>query len=436
MARIVRPVRYTFVSSALARPLEPAPPRAAVAPVRRAELLVLLILATATAYVDWRIAQAWSWSPAWITAWLGLTLSAVAAAVFWLQATEVAAAFSVLSLYAGPIIAAIVRLQVVSSPVALIGDGALQTQQAGDLLLRGIDPYGADYAALGLGRTPWSEPFPNPALHHTVFWPGQFLLPLPLQALFQALFHWWDQRVFLLLAAAAIWILLRLLMPGMPGRAAALAFFLVPGHSLVAVLGDNDLAMLALLLGALFAAQRRRFLLMGVLLGVAVATKQHALLAAPFVVWWALARGAGLQDLARSVVAATATVAAVLLPFLLWNPHAFIQDTIVFVTGSGPEAYPINGFGLSAILLSAGVIHGSRDAFPFAPIEAVVGVSLWVFGYFWIRARRQLPDVLALSGLAALLVLFVSRYFHDTHLLLGLELLGAGLIGRLRVLQP
>jgi hypothetical protein len=131
-----------------------------------------------------------------------------------------------------------------------------------------------------------------------------------------------------------------------------------------------------------------------------------------------------------------ATLAAVLLPFVLWNPSAFVQDTIVFVTGGGAEAYPINGFGLSAILLTAGVIHGSRDPFPFAPIEAVVGIALWALGYAWIRARRQLPDVLVFSGLTVLLVLFVSRYFHDTHLLLGLELVGAGFIGRLRVLQP
>jgi hypothetical protein len=399
-------------------------------------MLLLLVLAVPTAYVDWQIVQAWSWSPAWRASWLGLTLVAAIAGVVWLERRELVAALLVASLYAVPIIGAIVRLRLVPTPVALIGDGALQTQQAGDLLLHGVDPYGADYAALGLGRTPWAEPFPNPALHHTVFWPGQFLLPLPLQALSQTLLHWWDQRVFLLLAAVAIWIVLRLLLPGMAGRAAAGAFFLVPGHSLVAVLGDNDLTMVAVLLVALLAAQRRRFLMMGVLLGLAVATKQHALLAAPFIVWWALAKDASWPVVARSAVAGMATLAAVILPFVLWNPSAFVQDTIVFVTGGGAEAYPINGFGLSAILLTAGVIHGSRDPFPFAPIEAAVGIALWAVGYAWIRARRQLPDVLIFSGLTVLLVLFVSRYFHDTHLLLGLELMGAGLIGRLRVLQP
>jgi hypothetical protein len=399
-------------------------------------MLLLLVLAVPTAYVDWQIVRVWSWPPAWTAAWLGITLLAAAVGVVWLEGRELVALLVAASLYGGPIIAAIARLHFVPSPVALIGDGALQTQQAGGLFLHGSDPYGADYAALGLGRTPWAEPFPNPALHHAVFWPGQFLLPLPLQALSQTVLHWWDQRVFLLLAGVAIWIVLRLLLPGMAGRAAAGAFFLMPGHSLVAILGDNDLTMVAVLLAALLAAQRRQFLVMGLLLGLAVATKQHALLAAPFIVWWALARGASLPAVARSAVSGMAALTAVLLPFLLWNPHAFFQDTIVFVTGGGAEAYPINGFGLSAMLLAAGVIHGSRDAFPFAPIEAVVGIALWAWAYVWIRTRRQLPDVLIFSGLTALLVLFVSRYFHDTHLLLGLELMGAGFIGRLRVLQP
>ncbi|HLB75398.1 MAG TPA: glycosyltransferase 87 family protein [Candidatus Dormibacteraeota bacterium] len=424
------------MSAALARPVTPQPRPATDGLRRRADMLLLLVLAVPTAYVDWQIVRVWSWPPVWSATWLGLTLLAAGLGVVWLDGRELVAPLVAASLYAGPIITAIARLHFVPSPVALIGDGALQTQQAGDLLLHGTDPYGADYAALGLGRTPWAEPFPNPALHHTVFWPGQFLLPLPLQSLSQTILHWWDQRVFLLLAGVAIWILLRQLLPGTAGRAAALVFFLVPGHSLVAVLGDNDLAMVALLLGALFAAQRRRFLIMGLLLGLAVATKQHAVLAAPFIVWWALARGASLPVMARSAAGGMAALMAVLLPFVLWNPHAFIQDTVVFVTGGGADAYPINGFGLSAMLLSAGVIHGSRDSFPFAPIEAVVGIALWAWGYVWIRARRQLPDVLIFSGLTALLVLFVSRYFHDTHLLLGLELMGSGFIGRLRVLQP
>jgi uncharacterized membrane protein len=243
-------------------------------------------------------------------------------------------------------------------------------------------------------------------------------------------FGWWDERVFLLLAAAAIWLLLGALLPGMPGRLAAIAIFLVPGHSLLAVLGDNDLPVVALLLAALLAAQRRRFLLMGLLLGCAIATKQHALLAVPLIVVWAGVRGADARTIGRATAAGMVVVAAFLLPFAAWDAPAFIRDTVVFIVGSGTDAYPINGFGLSAMLLSAGVIHGARAAFPFALLEMAAAAVVWAAGWRWLRRGAPLSDVLILVGLVFTSVLFVSRYFHDTHLLLGVELIAAGLASR------
>jgi len=340
---------------------------------------------------------------------------------------------AIVSLYAVPVMGAIIRWHLAPSTTALIGDGAYQTQLAGDFLLRGLDPYGADYAAAGLGAAPWGESFPSPALHHLVTWPGQFLWPLPLQLAARPL-GWWDERFFLLLAAGATWWLLLRLFPGVPGRLAATAFFLIPGHSLVAVLGDNDLPMLALVLAALLAADRRRYLLMGLLLGLAVVTKQHALLAVPLVATWAVVRGADFRGLIRAAGVAAIAGLAVVAPFVVWNAGAFVRDTVVFLAGSGLDAYPINGFGLSALLLSGGVIPDPRGAFPFALIELIVGTGVWFVGWRWIRDRARLADVLLFAGLAMLLVLYVSRYFHDSHLLLGAELILAGLAARTRPL--
>ena len=396
--------------------------------------MLLLVLAIPSAAIDWRIAQTWSW-PAGLTAlWLAITGLAIGAGLLRHQLRALVSVLAIVSLYALPVVAAIVRWHVAPSSTALIGDGAYQTQLAGDFVLRGIDPYGADYASAGLGAAPWGESFPSPALHHLVTWPGQFVWPLPLQLAARQL-GWWDERVFLLVAAGVTWWLLARLFPGVPGRLAATAFFLIPGHSLVAVLGDNDLPMLALVLGALLAADRRRYWLMGLLLGLAVVTKQHALLAVPVVGVWAIVRGAEVRGLLRAAVLASIAAVATLTPFLLWNAGAFFRDTIVFVAGSGVDAYPINGFGLSAFLLSSGVIHGARDAFPFVAIEVVVGVAIWTIGWLWIRARARLGDVLVLAGLA-LLVLYVSRYFHDSHLLLGAELILAGLVARMRAPAP
>jgi hypothetical protein len=145
---------------------------------------------------------------------------------------------------------------------------------------------------------------------------------------------------------------------------------------------------------------------------------------------WSGVRGADARTIARAAVVGAATVAAFLLPFVLWDASAFIRDTVVFVVGSGADAYPINGFGLSAMLLSAGVIHGPRDAFPFALLEVAVACTVWAAGWRWLRRGVPLSDVLILLGLVFTSVLFVSRYFHDTHLLLGVELILAGLAAR------
>ena len=394
------------------------------------DTLVLILLGVPTAVIDWQIALTWGF-PAWIPAvaagLVAVLIGTMLARPAW---KAFATAASVAVLYALPVVGAVLRWHLVASPRALIGDGAYQTQLAGDFVLRGIDPYGADYGRAGLATAPWAESFPSPALHHLVTWPGQFLLPLPLQAAWKVVFGWWDERVFLLLTAAAVWLLLGALLPGIPGRMAAVALFLVPGHSLLAVLGDNDLPVVALLLAALLAAHQRRFLLMGLLLGCAIATKQHALLAVPLIVVWAAVRGADAWTIARAALAGLAGVAVFLLPFVMWDAAAFIRDTVVFLVGSGTEAYPINGFGLSAILLSAGVIHGSRDAFPFALLEIVAAGVVWVAGWRWLRRGTPLPHVLILMGLVFVSVLFVSRYFHDTHLLLGIELILAGLVSR------
>ena len=424
--RLAAVVRCTGVQLAATH----LPARSPSLVAQHGDALVLIFLGLPTAAIDWQIAVTWA-VPAWIPGALACLVAALIITTLARPQLKAFAAAAVVGvLYALPVVGGIIRWHLVASPRALIGDGAYQTQLAGDFVLNRTDPYGADYGRAGLAAAPWGESFPSPALHHLVTWPGQFLFPLPLQTVSKLAFGWWDERVFLLLAAAAVWFLLGALFPGTPGRLAAVALFLVPGHSLLAVLGDNDLPVVALLLAALLAAQGRRFFLMGLLLGCAIATKQHALLAVPLIVVWAGVRGADARTIARAAVVGSATVAAFLLPFVLWDASAFIRDTVVFVVGSGADAYPINGFGLSAMLLSAGVIHGPRDAFPFALLEVAVACAVWAAGWRWLRRGVPLSDVLVLLGLVFTSVLFVSRYFHDTHLLLGVELILAGLAAR------
>jgi uncharacterized membrane protein YqjE len=398
---------------------------------RHGETLLLLLVGIPSATVGWQIARTWG-LPGWLPALLaGLLVVLIVAAVAEPRLTELAATGAVVVLYALPIVGAIVRWRLVHGPTALIGDGAYQIQLARNLLMRGVDPYGFDYTGTGLERAPWGQPFANPALHHLDYWPGTIVVPLPVQAAFQFVTGWWDERIWLLLAGAAVFVLLRWLIPGTAGRIAAVAFFLIPGHSLLAVLGDNDLPMIGLLLAATLAIARRRFLPAAIIIGLAIATKQTALIALPVLVAWGFANGITWRSLPRYAGLATLAVAALIAPFVVWNASAFVRDTVLYNVSSGGEAYPIQGIGLSSWLLQAGIIHGARDAFPFLLIQLPLVIAVWVLGWRWLLRHRLAGDAILWMGLAFFVFLFTNRFAQPTYLLLGIELITVGLVGRL-----
>jgi len=399
--------------------------------IRYGDSLVLVILGFSSGLIDWQIATTWS-----LPVWVALLCAAVivvgiVASVVRPRLKEAAAALTVAILYAMPVIGGIARWHMVPSPTALIGDGAYQIQLARNVLMRGVDPYGFNYVGTGLERAPWNQPFPNPSLHHLDYWPGTIVLPLPLQAAFQAVLGWWDERIWLLLAAIAVWILLRRLNPGAAGRMAAIAFFLIPGHSLLAILGDNDLPMVALLLGAALAVGNRRFLVAGLLIGLAIATKQTSLIAIPILAAYAVGYQVGWSRFLRATGVAVAAVIVLLAPFVLWNARSFIADTLLFNFASGAEAYPIQGLGLSSILLQAGIIHGARDAFPFLLIQLPLVIGVWLLAWRRLTRVPRAAELILWSGLAFFVFLFTNRFAQQTYILLGVELMLAGLLARL-----
>jgi len=398
---------------------------------RHGETLLLVLLGIPSAAVGWQIARTWG-LPGWLPASLaGVLAILVVAAAAQPRLKEVTAAGAIAVLYVLPIVGAIVRWHLAPGVTALIGDGAYQIQLARNLLMRGVDPYGFDYTGTGLERAPWGQPFPNPALRHLDYWPGTIVVPLPLQAAWQFVTGWWDERIWLLLAGAAVFVLLRQLVPGTAGRLATIAFFLIPGHSLLAVLGDNDLPMIALLLAATLTIGRRRFVAAAILIGLGVATKQTALIALPVMVAWGFANGITWRSLPRYAGLAALTVLALIAPFVLWNASAFVRDTVVYNVGSGSEAYPIQGIGLSSWLLQAGIIHGARDAFPFLLIQLPLVITVWLLGWRWVLRDRLAGDAILWTGLAFFVFLFANRFAQPTYLLLGVELIAVGLIGRI-----
>ena len=97
------------------------------------------------------------------------------------------------------------------------------------------------------------------------------------------------------------------------------------------------------------------------------------------------------------------------MPFLLWGPSAFIDDTLVY----GTSAYRIVGYGLSGILVDLHVVE--RDgSYPFILLALVTWLPLTL-----LALRRQwlapAPWRAALGfALSFLILAWIARYFQTS----------------------
>jgi hypothetical protein len=173
-----------------------------------------------------------------------------------------------------------------TAPYRDIHDSALQIELATGMLLHGQDYYGATYFHTPLAQW-WPVGPPNPALYHTDSLPFQEELTVPFMLASKATLGWFDERFIYLLCLGAVL-----------GMALALARTPTSRLTLVAglglnplfvpsfIAGQNDVLVLAEVMGVLLLARhgRRRAALL--LLGTALATKETALFLLPFLLLW------------------------------------------------------------------------------------------------------------------------------------------------------
>jgi hypothetical protein len=301
----------------------------------------------------------------------------------------------------------------------LMHDGAYQTEEAMRALLTNHDPYGLDYTQTSMRRWHW---YVNSALHpslfHYVYPPLTFLLPLPFFAAAQALGLPFDVRlVFLATAGLAVWAIVRLPWRWEWRYLCLVALFLDPFFYLPQ--GRNDILFLASLVGAVLAWEWGRPVAACAGVGLALACKPFALFFVLLVAvmllrgrkqegWSARQLGAGLAALVLPLVVSAA-------PFLWWNAAAYWDDTVSFVAGTDPHSFPIQGYGLSSLLVALHVLPGPEARFPFGLVEAAVGIPLLVLGVRRVLARPVLPTVLVWGTIVLAAFLFTGRLFNDNY---------------------
>jgi hypothetical protein len=333
-----------------------------------------------------------------------------------------------------------VGLRDATAPWYYTNDSTYQIELAGDLILDGENPYGHDYDGSGLERfypAAHDQPagFPQVALRHFAYFPGTALtgaawrlLPRPFD----------DYRLFVLLATLAL-LPAALLFPGPLAWRLSIGAALAANPLLVrgAWFGTADAPSLLALVLAFALLTRGRFVWAAASLGAAVVLKQFALVALPFFVVMLLTVRVPRQALRRTAAAFAGVLVACFLPFVIADPGAIWNDTVAY----GADTYRIIGYGLSAILLNAGVIDDRFGYYPFLPLAVLVWLPITAWLLWSQRRAASLWSGAAGFAISMFVLLFLSRVFQNSYLVwpltgIALALLLAGAARSARGLEP
>ena len=314
-------------------------------------------------------------------------------------------------------------------------DSAVQTEVALDFLVKGVNPYAVDYFGTSLQDIEYHDLPINPALYHFAYLPGVWLLSLPVYFSSHHLVGFYDQRLtqawFLILLTG--WLIWRY-------RQDAKLILLIPllllnfWFAAYFVHGLNDVLIVSLVALALEATLHGRYMLSAVLFGVALATKQTAWFAAPFLaemVWLqcqnkALPNKNTKRTFGRWLVCVLATALIIIVPFLIWDSASFVADTLGYQSGQAIHSYPIKGLGVSELLYQLGVIRERTDYFPFWIPQLVAGLAVGWYLWRYQQRRREINPGIVLALWAAWLtsVWIFHRYFNYSHLAFLVTLIG------------
>ncbi len=303
-------------------------------------------------------------------------------------------------------------------------DGGVHvTRAAAEDVLAGRNPYTTSYAddlpdAWAELQVVPGQVHSNPVVDHMPYLPGAFVVAIPGVVVERVTGVGGDPRWVMGALVAGALVALARRPEALWARAAAVVAF---GSSFVLVYaswGTNDAAAAALVILAMVGVRRHPGWA-GLALALAVSYKAPLVLGlVPWALWEARHHGwiGALRRWWTFPVALTVTC----VPFLLWSPSAFVDDTVDFWLGRGPEVFPASGLGLGYRFpdLMAG------------PVGLVLTIACALVGLAAGSALARRVDheaVLPVAAAVVLLGLFVpARTFQPNYLALVTGLLATG----------
>lgn len=319
------------------------------------------------------------------------------------------------SIGSGFVAAMIVRHQ--TAPIYMIHDIVLQQEAAIRFLLDGKNPYATTYFDTPLEQWHYSPTEINPALYHFVMEPFYLFFALPFYAFGNIVFGFFDGRMPLVFLFFWLLLLAAILVKDPDKRRLFLILLAFNPAMLPYTLeGRSDIFMFSFMATSLFLLHYKRYTLAGFPMGLAFAVKQSVWPIIPFYIVFLYFTTKSINKTIKNLLPLIITFAGILLPFFLWDPNAFLDSTVGYLSGTTEHSYPISGYGIGKLLVQIGFIKDIHDYYPFHVWQLIIGLPLLAALIKFLKGKVQVKRLLIVYGLSLFVFWYLSRYFNNSHL--------------------
>ena len=318
-----------------------------------------------------------------------------------------------------------------TAPNHEVHDIILQQEAAMRYLLSGKNPYKETYFDTPVASFQYAElgkPAVNPALYHFVMPPWYLLFPFLFYIFSVPIFGFFDGRMALVFCLVGLLVVLyKFFRDKDVARLAIILTALNPATVGYFIEGRSDIFALFWFVLAVYLLEKKRSLLSGAILALAIASKQTIWFGLPFYFLYALWQAKGqVKKLLSLLVSFVGVSGALMVPFLLWDPGAFLNSVIFYLSGNTQTSYPVSGYGLGMLLYDRGIIMDIHAYYPFILWQLGIGLPVLIGLLVWMKKRLVVSRLFLGYGMFLLVFWYLSRYFNNSHVGYIVSILGIG----------
>lgn len=304
-----------------------------------------------------------------------------------------------------------------TAPVYMIHDITLQQERAIRFFLDGTNPYATTYFGTPLEAWHYSDTEVNPALYHFVMQPFYLLFSLPFYFVSMSVFGFFDGRITLYVLFFALLVLAFLLVKEREKRVMFVTLLAFNPAMLPYTLeGRSDVFMFAFLFAGLYLLHSNKYFLAGVPIALAFAVKQSVWPILPLYIAFLLFQTKSLGKTAQALFLFGIVFLAIIVPFLFWDPKAFIDSTVFYLSGYSSHSYPISGYGFGMLLAETRFIKDLKSYYPFIIWQIGIGLPLLFFLFRYLKREPSVKRLTIAYGIFLFVFWYFSRYFNNSHL--------------------